>query len=368
MKTRTLWLTVLVSTCPPPACSRPQFYVGIQTHMLTDRQTLTLGKNGWNDALLEAYTPALTNLWTEWQKRTSTDTQNSKVLPFWTGNGKTPLALFKEYLDDFSGQIYSNRRLSGDFRVFAGAYVFRHESILLAIELFGGRAALGIETSTDTEIFKSNAPALLVEADNAGKFNANVNNETDIPGNPNVFKTDSLDLNPYANSLSSYMYLHHANPFFIQNKIHLTTYFDFGGAIRLGTLLKDRLFLYATLGGQYEWVDLELTSQFKGALPELTLFYFCNNSASLYNTANFGKETLSPKATSTSRGLQAKRLKFGLLCGLGAEVYVTRRLALRLDVSFTYFADSIFESSGKDLAVRVHHHPTRFGIGLVWRI
>lgn len=341
---------------------RPQIYVGLQCGVSNTKHVLTLGKQGWNELLLQSYKDSLENKTSSWISRVK-DGGMAKTPPYWILNG-TPKNLFQDLLDDKSSEISRRRLTSFDIRATLGAYLFRHEKMLFAAEIFAGGASFSSQQNSQQPLLDADVPQDLLSAYQQGLFR-----DQNSTGSLS-YDVKNFDLNPMANSLRPYMYVRPNTKIQAKNAVEVTAHFLCGGAIRLGTLLKDRVFLYALLGAQSERFSLNTTLTLESSLPTLQVFYYASSYASAYDeNVTFGVDTINPDASVSAAPRQFKKskMKWGILGGFGLEFYINHRLALRTDVTMTYYTDLNIKAQDDVSLLKLTHKPWRIGLGLVYR-
>ncbi len=355
---------------------RIQFYVGVHGDFRNLKHTLTMGNHGWNEVLVEAYKNDLTKLSESWLNRQD-NTSGDQLLPSWMTQG-TPLKHFKDLLDDKTSEIWKKRTTTFDIRLTGGGFFFRHEKVLMALEGFFGRSVMSANEKTSLEVFEASAPQELVEAWKAGKFVEEYSKESSSLGGGssggtkvvryNTYDTQSTRLNPYSNSTLPYIYVYNENKISVQHDIKISSTAFLGSDLRLGSVLKDRLYLYGMVGVQGEWFSLDAKGRLPQGLPSLSLFYCCNAYSSPGDSAVFGHETISSSgATIQEKIFKKTKFKLGVFGGAGIEFYATHRVSLRADVTYTYFPDVQFQATDGAALIKYTHRPWKVGLGAFWR-
>lgn len=363
-------LFLLLAAVSLPIWGRPQIYIGLQGEIKNAKHVLTLGNQGWNDLLLEAYQKnleALTSTWLSRVKDNSSNTTSNNptydVLPYWLTNGP-PKNLFQDLLDDNSPEVDRKHVMAFDIRALAGAYLFRHEKMLIAAEFFIRGSSFSRQVSTQQNLLDSDVPELLLTAYRNGSFS------TQTASGANIYNTQESSLNPMANSLLPYIYVHPGHDIQAKNDVKVSSHFSFGGDIRLGTIFRDRAFLYAILGGQGGFFSVDGTLTLASGLPSLLVFYYASTGPSAYDTnVPYGVDTLRPSGSvnTSPRKFTKSKLKWGILGGAGIEFYLNHKLAIRTDVTMTYYTDLSIKAQDSINLIKLTHKPWHISFGVVYR-
>ncbi|MDR1597828.1 MAG: hypothetical protein LBR89_02735 [Holosporales bacterium] len=328
------------------AHARIQFYVGANLQKNNVRHQITFATDYLSQYVSDVYIKAL-------------DATYADMLAFAKSGGltslksSTPRELLQALMNDHPAEFHKTRPSSVAYSFTVGAFVARHEKVLLAVEAFWGRERMSEDESSKITIVSGAAPDAILNTAPSKEGARTV-----------VVLNQDSKLNPTEYSLRPYSYLHGSIEIGNELKVERNTYC--GAQLRLGSVVADRMYAYAVLGADVSNVHVKSTHKWSD-FPQFVL-YTCSPTYIGANIIKFLKYTLDPSTTS-SQDLAFDKSKYvvGIVGGLGGEFFMSRTLSVRMDLTYSYFPDKRIPSTNSKAELQYTSTNWRLGVGVCWR-
>lgn len=366
------------------------FYIGVSFFGTLRHSKFALDSDYWTATLLSAYKNDLDKLsqgfsnqikeLNDPEQQTSKDF-NGSIPAIMDG---MPKDLFLEKIK--SGKIFDDNPFGKGFSITAGNFCFRDKSLLCAIELSSSFTYSNLKNFKRTCIFSSPLPF---------KFEENFNGQNDdgitwydcqesdkktspdfvgmFDGRAAVLVGDlesTKRLSPKNNTQAPLTYWY--GPLLeIISTLELKEKFSIKFLFRAGTLLKDRFYLYALLGGRLS----RFSFQFKQILDKnFPLMYYCyikefprSNNENL--TFLFRSITPNKKFTPENTQLICNRsaTQLGFVGGIGGEFFINKHLSTRLDFTMSVGPDTLINTEKSSTQLRYSELRGKLSLGVFWR-
>jgi hypothetical protein len=312
-----------------------QFYVGAMVHYNKTTHSADGDATYWNKYLSNTYSGSLTRV----HDIALANSTTNGMLDFAILSGGTPQELFEHLLNDNSSQIFKTKKTPPSVSFTVGAFFYRHQSILFAIEAYVGNVSISEKQKSKMTLLNSSAPSEVEKGDyhqNNGYLVADM---------------ALRQLNPKKSALVPYIYI--AGKVEAENEIDVTSALRTGILFRSGTILWDRAYVFAILGVDMNACSIKIVEK----LPSLEqmLLYACAPSGAGSNTT-FYKFFLDP-STPGEHSLKFDQNKkiWGPVFGGGVELFIVRHLSFRIDCVYKHCADVKVKSSEGELLYRSSH-------------
>lgn len=321
-----------------------QFYIGINLQINNSHQKLLFHNDYWNQALLSTYKDSLDTIYRDFIKQSQ---------PYWLVN-ETPLSLFKRHLRLELPEIYNNHPSSPGFSITAGLFFYRCASLLLAIDVYGENFSINIEKKSLQRIFSNTAPSSIKNNFLLSAAESKLSEEEKMIRNA---------LNPKRTVSAEYMYID-TTSIDIMNTLNINYNFSGGMLLRIGSIVKNRLYIFATVGMETFCFFLKAKSTPKLDWPQMVLFYFSGTLQTNNNPLTVSSRNIEPQKASETFALEfnQRNLNWGVVGGCGIEFFINRKLSLRADARYTYCVNSLFTSTNG--LAKLHYLDTHWKVGL----
>jgi hypothetical protein len=337
--------------------SRVQFYVGVAITQNTTNHDVSHDMASWNKHLTEKYEVYLKRVYDELLYQT---THGGKANLTSLSAG-TPQEIFEHLLNDSSPNVFKKKAKTTSVNATIGAFVYRHKAILLAVEAYAGGDGASENHKAEIFVLKSNVPSQVKNstytAIDAGDFAPKYE--------VTVFKStinNISQLNPVKYPLVPYSYI--GGECRLENEVCINPHFRTGLTFRMGTILADRLYIFATFGADIARRSIKVVSTPKGI--EDMFFYTCHPTVG-DTDITFYRFVLSPKDSGTRVTFDKHKNIIGVIGGGGVEVFITRGLSARFDASYKHAADVRIKSTDQSAELQYRSSHWRFSGGMFYR-
>jgi hypothetical protein len=277
----------------------------------------------------------------------------------------TPYELFLLLLNDNSAEFYKNSTSSPSFSGTVGLFVYRHELVLLALEIYAGRTLFKETLPSKTTVVSSHVPSILKQKKQTKERETDDHYVISLSSSIAEDKEALGVLNPQGNSLVPYSYLD--GKIEVDNTVNITHGFSTGIIFRIGSIIKDRFYAFAILGAELNNISIKTSHQDK-EFPQFSL-YTCLPTYVSASSMKFYVYKIDPHTTEThSIYFDKNKLICGIVGGGGMEFFVTRKVSLRADITYTYCADMRISSSNKLAELLYSSRRWKFGCGIYYRL
>ncbi|GHS92112.1 hypothetical protein AGMMS49949_03630 [Alphaproteobacteria bacterium] len=334
-----------------PAQARIQFYGGLGIHRGSSHHKVNFKNDYWNKKFCEIYEEPFKKIKKDFV--VNKKVQGIEIKPFTISHG-SPLELFERLLDDQSSELMKQNIATPQFEGTLGIFCFRNKAVLLAVEMVAGRASGEVLNKGEMTIFKAEPPKSLLDAKDKGTDSG---------------KTAEVDLNPFRNMEFPLIHLNGLFTLTQETKVKRSFYYKIQA--RIGTVIKDRVYVFALVGAETNKLDLFHESSPK-TIFDIILF-FCSEQDPYKDTHGFNYMTiplqkeLKENLQKTKRICKKNRFNAGVVGGAGLEFFVTRRFSLRSDFSYTYCSEATFQAKEDKLTFSCTDTHWRVGLGLFLR-
>jgi hypothetical protein len=349
-----------------PSYSRIQIYIGGIVDWQSKYEKLIFGDGYWRGSLTANYGPALRGILSE-----AAISHTLLGVSYPTLFQGTPLDFFKILLMEQSADIFKERRVRSGGYFSVGAFIYRHSSILLATEFRVGTKFSDINQKNETILIESIAPTPLKKYYDANQpkgdiiaiANAITSANNGQATNIQTFFQDNPSL-AIPNTKNPTLYFD-AN-IATTNTLKLTHRFQSEFNIRIGSIIKDRLFLFLLLGAEANNFSINLGSSPKSENPVVLYVATLKGDA---NASSYYYFTIAPKTNLNDYAMRFKARKFsyGATGGIGAEIFISKHLSFRPEVTFTYSSDVSFPSTCGKTKVLYSGSHFRASLGVFYR-
>jgi hypothetical protein len=338
----------------PTSYAKIQFYVGGAVVESTISHDVTHDMAHWNKVFTKEYEISLKQIYDEIFSHTVDGKE--KIASLATG---TPQEVFAVLLNDNSSNILKKKTRSISAYATVGAFIYRYKAILIAFESYIGGSSVDETHKSTTYSIKSSAPSKITE----GTYNVSAI----TPSKINILETTLNEagiLNSKKNPRVPSSYVD--GECRLQNEVVLRSSFRTGILFRIGTILADRIYVFALLGADLASRLIKVTSECDPA-KELT-YYTSNPEMSGDINLTFYKFAIVP----TEQGVRKitfnhRKNIIGIVGGCGAEIFITRRLSARADISYKHSADLRVKSTDQSAELMYRSSHWRFGGGIFFR-
>jgi opacity protein-like surface antigen len=368
--------------------ARIQFYIGCGSQVNTITHKIIYDNDYWNNTLSSVYSTSFKTMLNDAIAGAVAAVAPAAGRPTWLVYG-TPSDLFSRLLNDQSSEFYKNQHFCYSVSITVGAFICRHKAVLLAIETYGHLSSIQDKSASTLCLVKGDVPEKVKTEYNATLgyvelFNkktvtnavyAQYNGMTLIEDDPsgatnriisNIILNDLNQLNPIRNPLAPTAYID--CDINVKNTTEVQHNFDCGLLFRVGTILKDRVYVFTTLGTELRHITI-LANHRMDDFPSFTLFC-CRNATATSKSLIFDRFTVNPYRDQQNESLSfnKNRTLIGFRAGCGTEFFVNQRFSVRSDIMYTHYANSRFASRNGNASIRYSLSQWDVGIGLFYRI
>lgn len=332
-------LLLCLSIMMGEACAAPriEFYAGVSAQFGIIHDSVSWGEEGyWQNKVFATYEEHLNSLY---------DPEKNKDVKLW--RTYSPLSTqFQLCQQGLPAEIYKDHDRAEQAMLTLGAFVYRHESVLIAAECYGGYSSYSITKEMTHALFKGDVLPQLVG----------------LPLGKN--KLEGMQLSAYGGAGIHYSYLE--GDIRMSQRLKITRDYSFGGLLRLGPVVKQRLFVFFCAGAERDRQQIDLVDH--DPVGEDAIYgLFCLDEYQ-QTKPEWQKEKIiakTPLSESLSK-ISERVWNTGIVGGLGAEVFVTKRLSVRCQATYVYFPDHIVSSNmGGTINYTPHYWQTN--VGIFWR-
>lgn len=344
-----------------------QFFIGTGFDITFKKQELLFSNENchyWREIMKSNYSDDFEKLCKHWENEVIDGSpKNTRMIRC---QDNTPMELLDRLLNNIDSLIYDEKYKIKQLKLYLGSYIYRRENILLATEVYFCKSSYKNQKNIYDFIFNGNmgknicATATEFEAQQAiGKI---LYSKIKLPRAKSAAKTSGIDRMFFYGDLQ------------LQENIEIEEHYSYGINLKLGTIFKDRVYIFALFGLDIRNLNLKFIDEklFDINSQQIASWFnnVNNNPLVLISTADmesyagdkkvaFDFYAIPPKDDLSKYfiKLDENANEIGFVIGLGAEVFLSRHISVVTQSAFKVYAKSkfgeIISGTSKNLGLTV---------------
>ena len=318
------------------ANSKPQIYCGISCERNIIKNQIDLGENNyWGRTIKDYYNQNLQDFY-----NSNPTLDGGAGSAFLLG---TPESYFDVLLQNSESNLLNENINFFKPEITIGAYLFRKNNIMICSELFFGYQLCDSSFQKEISLFKGDVPEEV---------------KTSYPNVPDKYSTTK--------TLTQQIF--YSGEIDLLENINVKNQLSFGMNIRLGTIVKDRAYIYSLVGAQIDNVKIYVNDE-KISTSQIEIYY-CKDSNMPTDKSEWEKNTFDDGDGLKNSLLKYDELKnrYSFLIGGGCELFITKKISLRLQCTYSFFTDvKINSNDGGQANLKLSSNGPQFSSGVFFR-
>jgi opacity protein-like surface antigen len=263
-----------------------------------------------------------------------------------------PKDYFNLLLINAPSKLYDRQEDDYQSKIVLGAYLFRFDSVLIASEICIGASSLKLSDNVTVNLFKGDVPQKMLEE----------MEKTNGSGDYLLFESTKYS----AIKAESAQQMYWDGTIDLRQRVAFEKGMTYGINFRVGSIVKNRAYAFVIIGAEVDCI--KVNSADVGVDNSGLQLIYCTDSYQGPNS-NWKVESLA-----TSRDLKENLLEFneskhtiGVVCGLGAEFFVSRKISVRAQAQYVYHSDTKFTSTDGAGNLKFSSAGLQINGGIFWR-
>lgn len=360
-----------------------RFYVGLTLLGTLQHSKVSLDNDYWGAVIKEVYkdsfaekgekiTDIIKNLI---QNGLAVDKDNkTKVAPFYA-NSALPADLLQDRLHDQKAECYDGHPFAAGFSATLGLFCLRSRNILASLEITGGRTFQNEKSPGKFCVLSAHFPFPFSDEifQNPAAYSTRdityTRKEEGVLATISTAEDVYAQWNPRKNTQAPLTHLQSPSLGGI-SVLEFKETFSMRLLLRVGSVLHDRVYLYALLGGEATRLHFKLKQILDHDFKNMYYAYPSNFNTSTSANLTFQCDPLPPKEgitpDHTKLTCDQSTTRLAIVGGIGSEFFINRRWSARLDMTVAFGPDTLINT---DRSVKLRYSELRgqAGLGVVWR-